>query len=254
MHLKKIQIICEKNCIVSKNISVYFNAWLMDLLNDESAEIFHQDKLKPYSISSFSNGNKINFIVNLLEETATDSIKNILINSDLEYIHLKSLEKKELKILSISEQDVPKSVLTEAFYNENSINKLDIIFLSPTGFRKDGENIFFPDIRLIFQSLMKKYNFIFEQSENIDVNLLNEICKSIKITSYNLKTEYYQIHRHNIPGFVGKIRIFIGGNQTLRGYIKMLLEFGRYSGIGIKTAMGMGYIVINQKNGGKLDG
>lgn len=50
-----------------------------------------------------------------------------------------------------------------------------------------------------------------------------------------------------IPSFIGEIGIRINGTDTMARYVKLLARFGEYSGVGIKTAMGMGAFRIKQK-------
>jgi CRISPR-associated endoribonuclease Cas6 len=45
-----------------------------------------------------------------------------------------------------------------------------------------------------------------------------------------------------IPSFVGKITFRMHGAQTMTNLAQMLFRFGEYSGIGIKTALGMGAV------------
>ena len=52
-----------------------------------------------------------------------------------------------------------------------------------------------------------------------------------------------------IPSFVGNITLKINGTRQFVNLINMLCEFGVYSGVGIKTAIGMGSIGVSQKSG-----
>ena len=47
-----------------------------------------------------------------------------------------------------------------------------------------------------------------------------------------------------IPAFVGNIRIKIKGTIASKNLINLLLDFGTYSGVGLKTSLGMGGIDI----------
>ena len=50
-----------------------------------------------------------------------------------------------------------------------------------------------------------------------------------------------------IPAFIGKITIKLTGTKTMTNFANMLFEFGEYSGIGIKTSLGMGCIKLNER-------
>ena len=51
-----------------------------------------------------------------------------------------------------------------------------------------------------------------------------------------------------IPGFQGEVTIKINGPQQMVNMAWMLAEFGTYSGVGIKTSLGMGGMMILEKN------
>jgi CRISPR/Cas system endoribonuclease Cas6 (RAMP superfamily) len=46
---------------------------------------------------------------------------------------------------------------------------------------------------------------------------------------------------------LGRVTIKIKGASTLKAYIKMLLTFGEFSGVGIKTSMGIGGLEIEKR-------
>lgn len=82
-----------------------------------------------------------------------------------------------------------------------------------------------------------------------DKETLEELCNSSEIVKYRLQTIPFPLEKINVTGFVGKIGIKIKGSETIARYIRLLLRFGEYSGVGIKTGIGMGAI----KYGGKED-
>ena len=116
--------------------------------------------------------------------------------------------------------------------------------MSPMSFKVQGDYYFFPDLELMFRNLMQKYNATFENTNIVDNDLLQEILENSKIVSYKIQSSYYPIHKAFIPGTIGRIKIRFKGNQTLTNYTQMLLNFGVFSGIGVKTGMGMGHISI----------
>ena len=48
-----------------------------------------------------------------------------------------------------------------------------------------------------------------------------------------------------------KITIKLHGTDTMANFVNMLFEFGEYSGVGIKTSLGMGYMKIINEGGRK---
>ena len=59
-----------------------------------------------------------------------------------------------------------------------------------------------------------------------------------------MRSTQYRIERVRIPSFIGEISIRIDGSQQLANVATMLAKFGEYSGVGIKTGMGMGAMKV----------
>ena len=64
------------------------------------------------------------------------------------------------------------------------------------------------------------------------------------IIKYNLKSTSFHLEGTRIPSFVGWIVIRNDGPQTMGNFIKLLLRFGKFSGVGIKTGIGMGALQL----------
>ncbi|MFT8458190.1 MAG: CRISPR-associated endoribonuclease Cas6 [Liquorilactobacillus ghanensis] len=253
--MKKITIVCKKdNSIIDRKIAVFFNAWIMDHIGEEQASLFHENGEKPYAIHSEVLHNKLNLVVSLLDQKQTSSIEQLLLKIDGEKLHLKSVASSELQVDYVEVTELKEKELTNYFYEVEAPRELRLEFITPTAFKSHGNYIFMPNIRLIFQNLMRKYNWIFENSNHIDVELLDKLCDSIFIKSFKIQSSYYSIHKTYIPGFVGNIKIKCTGVQTLVNFMYVLLKFGEYSGVGIKTGLGMGAIRLekverNRNNG-----
>ena len=121
-------------------------------------------------------------------------------------------------------------------------------FKTPTSFKKtSGGYEIFPSVKHIFNSLINKYEQFgdgFNEITNNKNSLLENIIKNVEITGYELKTEKFGVKGSYIPGFIGKINFKIKGNKEFTNTILKLLQFGEYSGVGLKSTMGMGAISI----------
>ena len=102
-------------------------------------------------------------------------------------------------------------------------------------------------MRLIFQSLMQKYGRLVENQPEIEEDTLDYLSEHSTITNYRLETIYFRVHGQRIPAFRGRLTFKVQGAQTLKAYVKMLLTFGEYSGLGMKTSLGMGGIKLEEK-------
>lgn len=227
---------------ISYNKSSLFHGAIMELLPYEYGKQLHTSQLRPYSIHL----EKENDIWSLVVATMNEEAYSIIIEQTLSKLD-KIYIKHDDEIIYIGEKiinTVPKKSITRAFYNGETTKVLEIRFITPTAFKSRGEYVFFPDLRLIYQSVMKKFDVSSDGGFLFDLDILDELCKGSKIISYNLRSIYFQLEGVKIPAFTGNIKIKITANQTISNFINMLFEYGKYSGVGIKSSLGMGAIKI----------
>ena len=230
-----------------QNKSSLFHGALMEMLDEEYVGKLHVDGVKPYSQSILiDRKGDCYWSVRTLTEEAYNNIILKLMNDDFKEITLKyddvkiEIDEKTLKNTTISD-------LTKKFYNEDSAGFYNVYFESPTAFKVDGMYQFYPDIFHLFQSLMIRYDSICAKGSMFDEDSLNALVAGSRIISYRLHDERFGLEGVRIPSFKGEILIKVNGAQTMKNFAKLLLEFGNYSGVGIKTALGMGYIRMEEK-------
>lgn len=245
--MNKITIICngEKNRF-DYRLAVYFQGWLMSQLDQEIVSALHEPHLNSYTIHVEKVKNEIHFIVTILNKDLEEAFREVLLDSELEKIELIARSKNPFMIKEINVKKVSVKELTDIFYQKDASQDFTLTFLTPTSFKSEGAYVFIPDIRLILQSLMLRYTLLIEGNSAIDKELLDNLCEETNIVSYRLSSYYFPIHKSFIPGFIGDIKIRCKGNQTLINYLNMLLEFSSYSGVGIKTSLGMGAMTAKQ--------
>lgn len=242
--MEKIRIFCDNLGSKDYKLAVFFHAWLMDQLESDEASLMHLNGTKPFTVNVVYKYPQVIFEVNLLTEEIAEILSKILLADSLTSFELKSATQKIYHIQNKQVEFLKEEELTAAFYNEKPQRRIKLLFKTPTSFKSQAEYIFYPDVRLLFQSLMRKYNYIFEGNENIDKELLQSICENVRISKYQLRSNYYSIHQARIPSFTGQITLFCTGTETLVSYVNVLLRFAEYAGIGIKTAMGMGAVSL----------
>ena len=154
------------------------------------------------------------------------------------------LKKKQILIEICGKQyeEMPYKQFMEHFYHEEHGRYLQIQFVSPTAFKQRGNYVFFPDLHCLFQSLMNKYDAAAGDHIMLDEETLEQLCANAQIVRYDLKSVSFSLEGVRIPSFIGKITIRMNGTKTMAGFANMLIEFGTFSGVGIKTSLGMGYI------------
>jgi len=117
--------------------------------------------------------------------------------------------------------------------------KVVLEFITPTSFKVGGVQSLFPDPKLVFSSLLRRWNAFSE------TKLPEEYIKSfasIKVSSYDLHTELVHFSRYKMIGFKGRTEFELPKDlgEPFQRVVNALADFAPYAGVGVKTAMGMG--------------
>lgn len=229
---------------------------LMERLDDSYAAQLHASTFNPYSQYCFMDDNgEVVWCISSLTGEATDRIVGPV--SGIESFVLRNLNKEFVvsgKRIETFEIDRLLEVL-----KGDAPSTFRVRLVSPTAFRSGGRYAFFPDVRLIFQNLLMRYNQVYGGDAEVDTDTLKYITEHVFVTSYNLRSHYFSrtmSSESKIPAFLGEFTLRVRGPQSLRGLVAMLLAFGELSGLGVKTSMGMGGLkLIGEKpmqKGGRI--
>ena len=225
--------------------STLFQGVLMEHANKEYAESMHLTGLHPYS-QFVSNRDGLVWTIRTINKDAYHGIIEPLLSSEFNSFELK---KKELKveIINKSIRSKPYEDLMKTFNSEQTDKYVRLEFESPTAFKRDSEYVFIPDTRLIFGSLMRKYSAASSSTDMTDEDTLQYIADHSSISDFRIRSTRFPLEGVKIPSFMGEITIRFRGTDTMARYAKMLLEFGEFSGVGIKSGMGMGAVRITER-------
>lgn len=246
----QIRLETEKNDRIVPQMSSSMHGILMEHISSQYAGELHSDGFHPYSqYLSFEDDN-VFWNINTLNVEAYQNIIEPMLNTECQMLSLKKhdivLKAGEKKMIQITERQ-----MAEEFYNGNSSRYIKLRFLTPTAFKQRGKYTFYPDLRCIYQSLMMKYDTVMKNGIYFDEDVLEQLVEDSSIAKYNLRSTVFHLEGVKIPSFVGWILIKLSGTQTLANYINLLFQFGEYSGIGIKTGIGMGAVRVEKRENGK---
>lgn len=220
--------------------------FLMERVGGDYAATLHAMVFNPYSqYCTMEDNGDILWTVSALNSEAVSRIIEPL--SSIEAVALKAagqsfdVKGKKMKSMGIDR-------LLDALKSEGEA-KHRIKFASPTAFKSRGEYVILPNSRLIFQNLLMHYGQVYAGSNEVEEETLAYIADHSKVTAYNLRSRYFAHSRKEktkIPAFAGELTLCISGSQPMQGLASMLLRFGEYAGVGIKTSMGMGGMQLLQ--------
>ena len=223
-------------------MSSLFQGALMERIPETFGDFLHQSQMHPYSQHLEKRGSEWFWIINTLDDPTHEEFQKIIRDED----HL-TLRKHDIEV-DIARQKskmLDEKKLRDIFYVGEVQSYFHIRFLTPTAFKRQGNYLFYPELFCIYQSLMNRCDAVFDWGFS-DQDTLEELTANSKIISYRLNSTLFSLEGVRIPSFLGKISIKVGGTDTMKRFAKMLFQFGEYSGIGIKTSMGMGAISLEE--------
>lgn len=219
-----------------------FHGALMEMLPEAYVAELHESMLHPYTQHLEMRDHQWHWVVT----TLNDQAKDLIIDQTLAQKNQVDIKKHEL-VVGIAEKkmsELTDKELSSQFYQEDAPRTISLQFLTPTAFKIDGRYVFYPDIRSIYLSLMNKYDAASKAGSMKDEDALELLCRNTSLFRYDLRSTLFSMEGVKIPSFVGKITFRMHGAQTMTNLAQMLFRFGEYSGIGIKTALGMGAVKL----------
>lgn len=120
----------------------------------------------------------------------------------------------------------------------------EFLFETPCTFKVAGSYALFPSVELIVQSLWMRWNALMPDCTLEDADAQHLLLSGLRICRYRLSSRDYKLKGQRIPGFVGSVQISARLPAPMMELWHLLLAFAPYSGIGIKTALGMGAVRI----------
>ena len=113
-------------------------------------------------------------------------------------------------------------------------------FWTPTAFKSRGEYTCLPTVRLIVQSLLRKWNACMGDELPLDEDETDLLADGLTCSRYHVQGVPFRLKGNKIPGFVGAMTFGNRLEGEARAHAALLLHFADYAGVGIKTALGMG--------------
>lgn len=218
-------------------------AWLLEQIDTEYGEQLHEQGEKPISqYTMFDRTTKNHYwVVNLLTAEIAELIEPIL--RDAKHVNLHDLT------VELSDVTVTRFETTAEFIQY--VKNMDytawqtVQFMSPTAFKQNGRYAIMPSEQLFLHSVVQKWNTYCGDFPIDDEDALEMLASGIHITSYRLKSTRYQMKQMFVPGFLGEVRFEARLAPPMQELWKLLLSFAAYSGIGIKTTLGMGGVSLS---------
>lgn len=230
----------------SFHLGSLLHGFLIENIDSEYAGYLHNNQLKPFSQFLYFDKKNKKYIwkINVLNKEAKEQLLIPLISNINDSIKLKN---KSMEI-SVENKTLSSSIsykkMSEDYYlNLESKKRNRITFLTPVSFKSGGGYTIFFEVHNLYSNLLKKWNSFATGISLEDDEVKDHLIKYTKVIGYNLKSTKFGMEGVRINSFLGEVCLIVNGPDSLVRIANLLFKFGEYSGLGVKTALGMGGMV-----------
>lgn len=238
----ELVISADSSIKIVQSIGSVLHGVLMELVGTEYAGRLHESGLRPYSQYVYFDKAKKQYIWNLSAVTA-DAV-NRIVRPMLEMPEKIFLKQKRgylyIKDRTILEETSYKALIQKFWSSDVFYTQAMLQCMSTTSFKVDKQYIIFPEVFRIYRYLLRRWNQFspFEAMDND--SLLEPLEAGVFIRDYNLRMGIYGLEGIKIRGFRGQVVMQFKRNAELQRVLALLSYYSQFTGLGIKTALGMG--------------
>lgn len=220
---------------------------LMELLPSDYVLQLHQPGPKPIAQHVFreTNGQVIWSVSSLDEKMTTELSAALLQRLPMDIKLVQKATTIKLETPRKTEQTTYLELADKHFKVPVVDRQHRIRLATPTSFKTAGQHVIFPTTDLIMNSLMQRWDANADKLTLSDPDVREHLGKHVQITDYRLHSTSFSVNGSWLKGFAGQIELTVRGPEALARVASLLIDFGRYSGVGVKTALGMGGMQID---------
>ena len=222
----------------------YLQGFLMEHIDSGYASYLHQLPFNPYSQYCRWDKDELVWRVSALTREAGERILVPLRSVDVVELRAAGMA---LEVTRSSQETIGLKSIADKVA-EPCGRKVRVRFVTPTSFKSAGDYVIMPSVRLVVQNLLMHYGQVYEDNKEGYAETVEYVDRQVRVTSYDLRSNYFGNvgGGRRLPAFTGRMTLDLRGPQMAVGLVRMLLAFGEFSGVGIKTSMGMGGLVVQQ--------
>lgn len=217
---------------------------LIEHLTDEWKQKMHDENARPLSQwIEVKDGATFVWHVNILDDRVSQILEPCLTGKSVwECRHMKT----QMEIASVKKEHADfYEYMTPFFEAEEACRGMFLNFRTPATHKTRGNYAVFPSVDLIAGNLNRRICSIEPEFALEDPEALEQVINYTRINRYKLNSARYELEGSGITGYMGYIELRFNGPDPLRRLAGVLFGFARWSGVGIKTALGMGGCDVN---------
>lgn len=238
----ELVIVADPSIKIVQSIGSVLHGVLMEFVGTDYAGQLHEAGLRPYSQYIYFDKDRKQYIWRLSAVTA-DAI-NRIVRPMLEMPEKIFLKQKHghlyIKDRTILEKTSYEDLIYKFWNSDSFYTQAKFQYMSTTSFKVDKQYTIFPEAFRIYRYLLRQWNQ-FSTFGMLDTDSLLETLESgVYIRDYNLRMGIYGLEGVTIRGFRGQVIMQFKRNVALQRVLALLSYYSQFTGIGIKTALGMG--------------
>lgn len=228
---------------LNEGCGYYMYGCLSEMMDSDYAQKLHSLELNP--ISQYIKPDKTSktaiWTISLLGEEVCGELDFLL---EKDNYHIKAVN-ADIKVIKREVEEIASAEAVIKNASRLPDSHSDVInFNTAASFKSEKKYVIFPDCRLICRSIAKKWSAYAPFMPVDDEDALDMLSSGLRIVRYDLKSRYYPLKDAKIHGFSGSITLKHRLSAPMMELWKLLMYFANFSGVGIKTALGMGAVRI----------
>lgn len=213
---------------------------LIENLPEEWQNALHGENT-PQPVSQYVlplGADRLQWIVNVMEPELSAQIAEFTQREKTFFLRQKnvSLELEKTETQNVTEQEW----FAKFFLAEQVPRRYILEYITPSTHKTEGSYALFPSAPLIIKNLYKRMSACVHSVSLEDEQALEQLAQSVYIARYQLHSKSFFLEGRRIPAYIGNLTLQIRGNSQIARLAAMTICFSAYSGVGIKTALGMG--------------
>lgn len=248
LRLVEIPLTAPEGVRLHSNMGSLFHGSLMELVPPETADMLHTMELRPYSQYVYWDKERQQEFWRI--GTLNDWAYSQLIPPLKEQPRLELKQKEipvELGELRLVKEADPQQMVSEAVQKEKVPLSIHWQTHSVMSFKQDGRYVILPDAQLLVQNLLRRWNVFFPEVKLEAPDLAEQMARHCRLSQYQLRSQLYGVNGARIYGCTGEMTYQVFGYDMLKRLHGLLAAFAEFSGVGIKTALGMGAVETDIK-------
>lgn len=215
--------------------------WLMERVSPNFADQLHEGGARPFSQYLFVQRDapfRAEYHWNFFTEETVKEIAPLLLSSNP--ILLRGGE-RQIRIQKAQQEPFLAADTIEKCFTALEIpTSYKMYFLTPTTFKTEEQYALYPTAELIVKSAAARFVQLGSDVVLEEEDVITQLASAAKITTYSLHARKYRMKASCVQGFTGWVRLAIHGPEPMRRLFRLLMNAAPLTGIGIKTALGMG--------------